>query len=142
MALEPYQQEQIMERFYSVIWLLYPNQITNPAHQKCLVKWGTQLGLNPTEILTAHNNADSPTPKPETKSEKIRAVYNLLMLICMDQVIQEEELEIAEQYAVAIGLNKSIIRALFDSILATRNSELTPESMEAQIITYFLSQPY
>jgi hypothetical protein len=142
MALAPYQQEQIMERFYSVIWLLYPNQITNPAHQKCLVKWATQLGLNPNEILTAHNNADIPTPKPETKSEKIRAVYNLLMLICMDQVIQEEELEIAEQYAVAIGLNKSIIRALFDSILATRNSELTPESMEAQIITYFLSQPY
>jgi hypothetical protein len=141
MALAPYQQEQIMERFYSVLWLLYPNQITKPAHQKCLVKWATQLGLDPTEILTAHNNADTPRPKPETKSEKIRAVYNLMLLICMDQVIEEEELEIAEQYAVAIGLKKSIIRALFDSIFTTRNSELTPEAMEAQIITYFQNQP-
>ena len=46
-----------------------------------------------------------------------------------------------EQYAVAIGLKKSIIRALFDSILVARNSELTPEAMEAQIITYFQNQP-
>ena len=141
MALAAYQQEQILERFISVLWLLYPNRVTNTEHKKCLIKWAGQLGLNPDEILAAHTDVERPRPKPETKPEKIRAVYNLMLLICMDQVIQEEELEIAEQYAVAIGLNKSIIRALFDSILIARNSELTPEAMEAQIITYFQNQP-
>jgi hypothetical protein len=141
MALQGYQHDLIIERYYSVVYLFYQKLNSNESVQKCFNKWAGQLKLNPPDPVNIRNTPIIAQPHPATKSEKISAVYYLMLLICMDQVVQEEELEIAEKYAQAIGLKFGIIREIFDALLSIRNSELTPEAIEAQIITYFENQP-
>ena len=105
---------------------------------RCLLKWGFELNLGPEDLRQA--NIDFSQLKfsnPGEKVEKVESIYHLVHMICMDQVVEDVELEIASIYAEKLGFKTSLVSDLFKAIV-TADSDGTPQGNVRQQVIDFL----
>lgn len=133
-TLNDRQRKQVTGSFFNLL-AMYPSaEHIRSSHAKCLIRWALQLGLNADDI-TAYDKASFRIP--ETKTEKIRSAFHLVYMICLDHRIEDDELEVAREYAERIGLNGTVIAGLFQSISTAEYDELEPDEMEREIVGFF-----
>ena len=104
---------------------------------RCLLKWGFQLQLSPEDMRKA--NIDLATlsyQQPRDKVAKLEAIYHLVYMIYLDDVIEDVELEVASIYAKALGFKPSIVSDLFKSIATLDYDGTTHRNVHSEVLDF------
>ena len=126
------QKKDIAASYYHALTHLLSQSLVPAAQARCLIRWALQLGLSPDDL---HASTHAASPLPSDRRARIRAAYHLVYMTCLDDVIEDTEVEVAQEFARHLGLEETVVSTLFQSITTADYDELTPEEMEDQIIT-------
>ena len=81
------------------------------------MKWSTQLELSIQDLHRIEENFDHLEFKPLTsKQEKLEAIFNLVHMIYLDNIVEDIELEVATMYAKQLGFKEGLVDELFKAI--------------------------
>ncbi|HET9488088.1 MAG TPA: hypothetical protein VFO54_11650 [Chryseosolibacter sp.] len=137
-ALTKEQIDSIKTSYLNIVGLFLEDDKIDTRYLRCLLKWGFQLHLTPEDL--AHANVNISTldfSYPEEKVEKVEAMYHLVYMICLDQVVEDVELEVASLYARKLGFRPSLVSDLLKSIV-TADFDGTPQGNVRQHVIDFL----
>jgi hypothetical protein len=105
------QIRSIKKSYLNIIGLFLGEEQIEGRYLRCLLKWGFQLHVNPENLEQAHVDISNLAfSHPHKKVEKVEALYHLVYMICLDQVVEDVELEVASIYAERLGFNPSLVR--------------------------------
>jgi hypothetical protein len=83
----------------------------------CLLKWGFQLQFTPADLTGSYQRfEDHPFQLPETRLERMEAIYHLIYMIHLDDVVEDVELELAALYAQELGFAKETVTDVLKAI--------------------------
>ena len=104
---------KVKTSYFNLLAVMMTSQQIESKYIRCLVKWGIQLGVNvddlkEMEIIKA--------TIPSDKAGRLEALYHLVYMIYLDEVVEDVELEVATVYAEKIGFKKNLVSELFKSI--------------------------
>src|SRR5688572_11482252 len=94
------QSDSIKKSYINIVALFMSEDKIESRYLRCLLKWGFELDLSPEDLRQA--NIDISHLKfanPGDKVERVESIYHLVHMICLDQVVEDVELEIASVYA-------------------------------------------
>lgn len=135
--LTPQQIHSIKRSYLNIVGLFLSEEKIQSKYLRCLLKWGFQLHLNPEDLQYA--NVDISHLKfshPENKVEKVEAIYHLVYMICLDQVVEDVELEIASLYAEKLGFKPALVSDLLKSIVTEDFDEHGEENIRQQVLDF------
>jgi len=104
---------------------------------RCLLKWGLQLNLKLEDLKQA--NVDISDLKFLTINDKVvklEAIYHLVYMIYLDEVVEDVELEVATIYATALGFKASVVADLFKSIATESFDESKIQNVRQEVIDF------
>src|SRR6478736_9446755 len=117
---DPINQEtldSVKQSYFNILALFTANEKIESRFVICFLKWGFQLGLTPDDISKPGRELENiQFTHPQDKLEKLEAIYHLVYMIQMDQVVEDTELEVATIYAKRLGFSASTVAELFKSI--------------------------
>lgn len=132
------QANSVKKSYLNIVGLLLIQDRIDSRYLRCLLKWGLQLRLSPEDMKAA--NVDISHLKfsnPGDKVEKVEAIYHLVCMICLDNVVEDVELEVASLYAERLGFKPSLVCDLLNSIV-TADSDGSPQGNVRQQVIDFL----
>lgn len=135
--LTPEQIHSIKRSYLNIVGLFSEEEKIESKYLRCLLKWGFQLHLNPEDLTQA--NVDISYLKflhPENRVEKVEAMYHLVYMICLDQVVEDVELEIASLYAEKLGFKPSLVSDLLKSIVTEDFDGNADENVRQQVLDF------
>jgi hypothetical protein len=107
----------VKKSYFNILALFLGRDKVENRFLRCLLKWGFQLGLTPEDLRQANIDQSFYTfLSPGDKIEKLEAIYHLVYMIYLDEVVEDVELEVATIYAETLGFSPSIVSELFKSI--------------------------
>ncbi|HEY3402662.1 MAG TPA: hypothetical protein VGK59_04690 [Ohtaekwangia sp.] len=109
--------ESVKTSYFNILALFLGRDKIESRYLRCLLKWGFQLRLSPEDLAKA--NVDISNLKfaqPDNKVNRLEAIYHLVYMIYLDEVVEDVELEVATVYAQQMGFKASIVSDLFKSI--------------------------
>ena len=133
------QNDSIKRSYLNIVALLLEEKKIDSRYVRCLLRWGFELNVSPGDLLAM--NIDFSRIRfvdPGDKIQKVESIYHLVHMICLDQVVEDIELEIASIYASKLGFKPSLIAELVKSIV-TADSDGAPVGNVRQQDTDFLS---
>jgi hypothetical protein len=126
------QLQSVKNSYLNILALFLGQEKIDTRYLRCLLKWGFQLHLNPEDLRLA--NIDITHLKfehPDEKVEKLEAMYHLVYMIYLDEVVEDIELEVATIYAEKLGFKASLVSELFKSI-ATAAYDMKKKKMNVK----------
>ena len=132
------EQTDSIKQSYLHILAMFLNDDTVPGrYLMCLLKWAAELGLEPNDIKKASSDISrSKLFEPFEKVERVEAIYHLVQMICLDQVVEDVELEIASLYAEKLGFRRSLVSDVLKSIVTADADETVIEDVRRQVIDF------
>ncbi len=124
----------VKKSYFNILALFLAKENIESRYLRCLLKWGFQLHLNPEDLKQA--NVDISHLKFDDKVEKLEAIYNLVSMIYLDEVVEDVELEVATIYAEKLGLKPSVVGELFKSIATEMYDEAKLASVRQEIMDF------
>ena len=124
----------VKKSYFNILALFLAEDNIESRFLRCLLKWGFQLHLNPEDLKQA--DVDISHLKFDDKVEKLEAIYNLISMIYLDEVVEDVELEVATIYAVKIGLKGSVVGELFKSIATETYDEAKLATVRQEIVDF------
>lgn len=131
--------DSVKKSYFNILALFLGNDNIESRFLRCLLKWGFQLKLTPDDLRSA--DVDMTNLKFTTvgdKVEKLEAIYHLVYMIYLDEVVEDIELEVATTYAKELGFQSNVVSELFKSI-ATEPYDQASERNVRQEVMDFLS---
>jgi len=131
--------DSVKRSYFNILALFLGNEKIESRFLRCLLKWGFQLHLTADDLRNA--DVDISHLKFTTvgdKVEKLEAIYHLVFMIYLDEVVEDVELEIATIYAKELGFKPNIVSELFKNI-ATEPYDQPSERNVRQEVMDFLS---
>jgi hypothetical protein len=131
--------DSVKKSYFNILALFLGNEKIDSRFLRCLLKWGFQLHLTADDLRNA--DVDISHLKFATvgdKVEKLEAIYHLVFMIYLDEVVEDVELEIATIYAKELGFKSNIVSELFKNI-ATEPYDQPSERNVRQEVMDFLS---
>ena len=119
--MDPVTAQSVKESYYNILAFFLESKTMDTRFVKCLLKWGMQLKLTQHDVATSKLEQLQFT-QPADKVARLEAVYHLVEMIYMDNVVEDVELEVASIYAEKLGFKREVVGDLFKSI-ATRDSD-------------------
>jgi hypothetical protein len=114
--------------------LFLSKETIKPQYLTCVIKWGLQLPLNYEEINDIIENVDKSSFKvPSDKIDAMQRVYDLVHLIYLDDVVEDIELEVATNYAEALGYKPHIVGDILKTILTAPYDGLSDDQIRDEI---------
>lgn len=98
----------------------------------CMLKWAIQLNVSEKEVVDLLDSEDRPADDL-TKVEKLKNLYNLVLMIYLDDIVEDPELKIITEYAEVLGFKPHIVNDLLKSIVTAPFDELSFEEVKSQI---------
>jgi len=109
--------------YFNILALFLQSEKMETRFVMCLLKWGLKLKLSQKDIdFPEKRLEDLQFSLPADKVAKLEAIYHLVEMIYIDNVVEDVELEVASIYAERLGFKREIVGDLFKSI-ATRDSD-------------------
>ena len=109
--------ESIKQSFFNIIALFLKEKTIETKYVGCLMKWSVQLNLSQEDLHNIEDNFDHMQFKsPATKLAKLEAIYHLVHMIYLDNIVEDIELEVATVYAKELGFKASVVSELFNAI--------------------------
>src|SRR5687768_9291458 len=136
-SLSKEQTYSIKKSYLNILGLFLNEEKIESRFLRCLLKWGFQLHLSPEDLR--QENIDMSHLKfshPEEKVEKAEAIYHLVHMICMDNVVEDVELEVASVYAERLGFKPSLVSDLLKSIVTADADGNDDGNVRQQVIDF------
>lgn len=106
---------------------------------RCLLKWGFELQLTPDDMKSSNIDLSNLTyTEPDEKINKLEAIYHLVYMIYLDEVVDDIELEVASQFAETLGFKPTVVIDLFKAIATTSEDydETYPRNVRAEVLDF------
>ena len=127
----------IKKSYLNVLALFLEKELVQSTYLRCLLKWGFQLHLNPADLYHINVDvSDMAYKDPESKVEKLEAIYHLVYMINLDQVVEDMELEVASLYAVKLGFKENLVSELFKSIATAAYDEGEVRNVRQEVLDF------
>ena len=131
--------DSVKKSYFNIVALFLGHEKIESRFLRCLLKWGFQLHLTTDDLRSA--DVDISHLKftgVGDKVEKLEAIYHLVFMIYLDEVVEDIELEVATIYAKELGFKSNIVSELFKNI-ATEPYDQPSERNVRQEVMDFLS---
>ena len=131
--------DSVKKSYFNIVALFLGHEKIDSRFLRCLLKWGFQLHLTPDDLRNA--DVDISHLKFTSigdKVEKLEAIYHLVFMIYLDEVVEDIELEVATIYAKELGFKSNVVSELFKNI-ATEPYDQASERNVRQEVMDFLS---
>ena len=136
--LSPEQARSIRKSYLNIVGLFLGEESIQSRYLRCLLKWALQLHISPEDLQQAEVDISSLAfSRPQDKLEKVEALYHLVHMICLDNVVEDVELEVATIYAEKLGFRSDLVNDLLKAIV-TADSDGSPVRDVRQQVVEFL----
>ena len=135
--LSELEKEKLKKSYFNMLALFLSTPQVDSRYVRCLIKWSLQMDVSAHDMVKLGKDITQITySSPTTHEEKLKAVYHLVYMIYLDLVIEDIELEVAMIYAEKIGLNKTVVAKLFQSIATASADGFSPEMLEKEVLDF------
>ena len=124
----------VKKSYYNILALFLRNETVESRYLRCLLMWGFQLKLTPEDLRLA--DVDISNVKFTANVEKLEAIYHLVYMIYLDDVVEDVELEIATLYAKELGFKSSVVSDLFKSIATEPYDKSGDRDVRKEVIDF------
>lgn len=131
------QEKSIQKSYFNILALFLGQDKLESRYLRCLLKWGFQLHLSAEDLRNANVELSSVQfSHPSDKFERLEAVYHLVYMIYLDEVVEDVELEVAMIYAQKLGFKAAIVNELFNSIATADYDDLLNRNVRQEVIDF------
>ena len=131
------QIQSIKKSYLNIVALLLGEEKIESRYLRCLLKWGFQLRLDPEDLRQANLDlCDLKFTNPGDKLERVEAIHHLVHMICLDNVVEDVELEVASRYAEKLGFKASLVCDLLKSIVTEDPDGGAAGSVREQVMDF------
>src|SRR5688572_9183262 len=131
--------DSVKKSYFNIVALFLGNEKIESRFLRCLLKWGFQLHLTADDLRNADVDISHlKFTSVGDKVEKLEAIYHLVFMIYLDEVVEDIELEVATIYAKELGFKSNVVSELFKNI-ATEPYDQASERNVRQEVMDFLS---
>jgi len=117
MELGEEELKSVKQSYFNILSLFLNEESVQSKYVACLLKWSAQLSLSQKDLHHIEGNFDHlDFTIPESKVERMEAIYHLVHMIYIDNVVEDIELEVATIYASKLGFKGFIVGELFKAI--------------------------
>ena len=128
--------QSVKKSYFNILGLFLSDDKMESRYLRCLLKWGVQLHLNPEDLRAANIDlANLSYSQPTEKVDKLEAIYHLVYMIYLDEVVEDVELEVAANFAQTLGLKPTVVSELFKSI-ATQDYDGPVRNVHAEVLDF------
>jgi len=127
----------VKRSYFNILALFLGDEKIETRFLRCLLKWGFQLHLNPEDLKQA--DVDISNLKFNSigdKVEKLEAIYHLVYMIYLDEVVEDVELEVATIYAEELGFKANVVAELFKSIATEPYDESGVRNVRQEVMDF------
>lgn len=128
--------DSIKKSYLNIVGMLLAGDNVPDRYLRCLLKWGIQLKLRPEDLRGEIPDPLSTVSQPQEKFEKVEAIYHLVHMICLDQVVEDTEIEVAGLYAQSLGLRPALVGDLLKSIITADGDGQESSSVREQVMDF------
>ena len=100
----------------------------------CLLKWGVHLNVDVQDIKQYETL--TPGQLPDSVEEKAAAIFNLVHMIYLDDMVEDIELEVAIIFARELGLDTSLVGEFFKAIATAPFDDMSSADIRSEIMDY------
>lgn len=126
--------ESVKRSFFNLLALFLGNQKVESKYVGCLLKWSAQLNLTHDDLHHIEGNFDKLTyTAPESKLDRMEAIYHLVHMIYIDNIVEDIELEVASIYAEKLGFKASVVGELFKAIATAPYDGKTTREVKKEV---------
>ena len=126
--------KSIRTSFLNITSLFLGKQQVESRYVGCLMKWAVQLQFRDDDLRYIEENFDKMAfEMPETNEDKLNAIFNLVHMIYLDNVVEDIELEVASIYAEHLGFEKYVVSEVFQNIATAIYDGKTPHEVKNDI---------
>ena len=127
----------VKKSYFNILALFLGYEKIESRFLRCLLKWGFQLKLTPDDL----KNADVDISHLKftnigDKVEKLEAIYHLVYMIYLDEVVEDVELEAATIYAEELGFKPTVVSELFKSIATEPYDETSTRNVHQEVMDF------
>jgi hypothetical protein len=127
----------VKKSYFNILALFLNEDKMESRYLRCLLKWGFELNLTPEDLRTANVDMASLTYlHPAEKVEKLEAIYHLVYMIYLDEVVDDIELEVASIFAQTLGFKPSVVSDLFKAIATQAYDQSKPRDVRAEVVDF------
>jgi hypothetical protein len=129
--------DSVKKSYFNILALFLGNEKIESRFLRCLLKWGFQLHLTADDLRNA--DVDISHLKFTTvgdKVEKLEAIYHLVFMIYLDEVVEDVELEIATIYAKELGFKSNIVSELFKNIATEPYDQPSARNVRQEVMDF------
>ncbi|MBX2963597.1 MAG: hypothetical protein KF687_13885 [Cyclobacteriaceae bacterium] len=130
-GLSAEQLVSVKKSYFNILGLFLQQESIESRFLRCLLKWGIQLSLHTDDLVRSNLDIDRLTFNEPR--EKIEALYHLVYLINLDNIVEDVELEVATLYAEKLGFAPELVGELFKSIATAAYDQHNPASFQKEI---------
>lgn len=127
----------VKKSYFNILALFLGYEKIESRFLRCLLKWGFQLKLTPDDLKNA--DVDISHLKFTSigdKVEKLEAIYHLVYMIYLDEVVEDVELEAATIYAEELGFKSNVVSELFKSIATEPYDEANTHNVRQEVMEF------
>jgi len=107
----------VKQSYFNILSLFLGEENVQSKYVACLLKWSAQLKLTQKDLHHIEDNFDHlEFSIPQSKVDRMEAIYHLVHMIYLDNVVEDIELEVATIYASKLGFKGFIVGELFKAI--------------------------
>lgn len=138
MYIRPMEEKDLIKKsYFNLLSVFFEQENISGHHVRCLLKWGIQLGISTADLeRIGRNLAHQKFQQPNDEVEKLEWVYHMVYMIQLDQVVEDEELEVATIFAERLGFKKSMVAELFKSITTADTAHLSKTDVRKEVIDF------
>ena len=121
----------------NILALFFKKPMIETKYVACLMKWSTQLGLSIQDLHSIEENFDNLDFKPlQSQNEKLEAVFHLIHMIYLDNIVEDIELQVATMYAQELGFSKALVDELFKAIATAPYDGKSTSEVQGEIAEF------
>lgn len=126
--------DSIRRSFLNITALFLSKGTVDSKYVGCLMKWAVQLQFKGNDLRYIEDNFHKlGFEMPETTNEKIDAIFDLVYMIYLDDIIEDIELEVTSIYAEHLGLNGYIVSEILQFITTAQYEGKTIKMIKGDI---------
>jgi hypothetical protein len=129
----------VKKSYFNILALFLHEDKMESRYLRCLLKWGFELQLTASDMKSSNIDLANITfTQPDEKINKLEAIYHLVYMIYLDEVVDDIELEVAAIFAQTLGFKPGVVSDLFKAIAtATQDYDETyPRNVRAEVLDF------
>src|SRR5580765_3674296 len=127
----------VKQSYFNILALFLEGEKMETRLVKCLLKWGLQLKLTRQDIDDPEKKFEQlQFSQPSGRVERLEAIYHLVEMIYLDNVVEDVELEVASIYAEKLEFKSDTVSELFKSIATAAYDQNKPRNVHQEVMEF------